>query len=101
MRETYINSIEAQATKIEFGIEWQAVEEKGVYRRVVADNGRGMTPEELVGFFNVWGGGGKPIGGLHENFGIGAKAVIVIDVPGPSDCRRPLRDRDAVSAGDR
>lgn len=77
VRETYINSIEAGAAKIEFGIEWQAVEEKGVYRRVIADNGVGMTPEELVGFFNVWGGGGKPIGGLHENFGIGAKSSLL------------------------
>jgi hypothetical protein len=77
VRETYINSIEANATKIEFGIEWQAVEEKGVYRRLIADNGRGMSPSELVGFFNVWGGGGKPIGGVHENFGIGAKSSLL------------------------
>lgn len=77
VRETYLNSIEANATKIEFGIEWQAVEEKGVYRRLIADNGDGMTPSELVGFFNVWGGGGKPIGGLHENFGIGAKSSLL------------------------
>ena len=77
VRETFINSIEANATKIEFGIEWQAVEEKGVYRRFIADNGDGMTPEELVEFFNVWGGGGKPIGGLHENFGIGAKSSLL------------------------
>lgn len=77
VRETYINSIEAKATRIEFGIEWQAVQERGVYRRVIADDGIGMTPEELVGFFNVWGGGGKPIGGLHENFGIGAKSSLL------------------------
>ena len=77
VRETFINSIEAKATKIEFGIEWQAVEEKGVYRRIIADNGVGMTPDELVGFFNVWGGGGKPIGGVHENFGIGAKSSLL------------------------
>src|SRR5262245_52323052 len=68
VRETLINALEAEATRIEFGIEWQAVEGQGVYRRVIADNGVGMTPEELVGFFNVWGGGGKPIGGLHDNF---------------------------------
>ncbi|MEA2358229.1 MAG: hypothetical protein QOI62_1489 [Solirubrobacteraceae bacterium] len=77
VRETLINSLEAQATRIEFGIEWQAVEELGVYRRLVADNGEGMTPDELVGFFNTWGGGGKPIGGVHENFGIGAKSSLL------------------------
>jgi hypothetical protein len=77
VRETLINSLEAGATKVEFGIEWQAVEALGVYRRVIADNGCGMTPDELVGFFNTWGGGGKPIGGVHENFGIGAKSSLL------------------------
>jgi hypothetical protein len=77
VRETFINSLEADATQVLFGIEWQAVQECGVYRRLVADNGTGMTPEQLVGFFNVWGGGGKPIGGLHENFGIGAKSSLL------------------------
>ena len=26
-----------------------------------------MSADELVGFFNTFGGGGKPIGGVHEN----------------------------------
>lgn len=77
VRETLINSLEAGAKRIDFGIEWQTVQELGVYRRLIADDGRGMTPEQLVGFFNVWGGGGKPIGGLHENFGIGAKSSLL------------------------
>jgi hypothetical protein len=33
-----------------------------------------MVPDELRGFFNTWGGGGKPIGGLHE---IGAKSSLL------------------------
>jgi hypothetical protein len=77
VRETLINSLEAGARQVEFGIEWQAVRELGVFRRLIADDGEGMTPEQLVGFFNVWGGGGKPIGGLHENFGIGAKSSLL------------------------
>lgn len=77
VRETFLNAIEADATRVEFGIEWQAVENDGIYRRVIADNGIGMPPEELKGFFNTWGGGGKPIGGLHENFGIGAKSSLL------------------------
>jgi len=77
VRETLVNSIEAGASRVEFGIEWQAVHELGVYRRLIVDDGEGMTPEQLVGFFNVWGGGGKPIGGLHENFGIGAKSSLL------------------------
>lgn len=30
VRESLVNAIDAGATQIEFGIEWQAVEEKGV-----------------------------------------------------------------------
>jgi len=77
VRETYKNAIEADATKIEFGVEWQAVETLGVYRRVIADNGRGMTADQLVAFFNTFGGGGKPIGDVHENFGVGFKATAL------------------------
>jgi hypothetical protein len=77
VRETLINAIEANATRIEYGIEWQAVENKSTYRRVIADNGEGMTGPQLVEFFNTFGGGGKPIGGLHENFGVGAKTSLL------------------------
>lgn len=77
VRETHINAVESGATRIEFGIEWQAVESLGVYRRVIADNGSGMSPEQLVEFFNTFGGGGKPIGGEHENFGVGAKTSLL------------------------
>jgi hypothetical protein len=72
-REFLKNSIEAGATKIEFGIEWQAVERRGVYRRVIADNGSGMDRDELLRFFSTLGEGAKKIGGVHENFGVGAK----------------------------
>ncbi len=77
VRETDINANEADATQIEFGIEWQAVENHGIYRRTIADNGCGMTADELVGFFNTFGGGGKPIGGAHENFGVGSKTSLM------------------------
>ena len=77
VREVLINALEADATKIEFGIEWQAVENLGVYRRVIADDGRGMAGDELVEFFNTFGGGGKPIGGVHENFGVGSKTSLL------------------------
>jgi hypothetical protein len=77
VRETAINAIEAGATRIEFGVEWQAVNARGVYRRMIADNGKGMTPEELQEFFNCFGGGGKAIGDEHENFGIGAKTALL------------------------
>lgn len=77
VRETYANSIEAQATEILYGVEWQAVENFGVYRRLIADNGEGMDADQLVKFMNTYGGGGKPIGGEHENFGIGSKTSLM------------------------
>lgn len=77
VRETYKNAEEAGATRIEFGVEWQGVENLGVYRRLIADNGSGMSPEHLVEYFNTFGGGGKPIGGLHENFGVGSKTSLL------------------------
>ncbi len=77
VRETFANAVEAGATRVEYSIDWQAAESLGVYRRLIADNGKGMTAEELVGFFNTFGGSGKPIGGLHENFGIGAKTSLL------------------------
>jgi len=72
-REFLKNSLEAGATRVEFGIEWQAVEKNGVYRRVIADNGSGMSSEELLNFFSKLGEGAKRIGGVHDNFGVGAK----------------------------
>jgi hypothetical protein len=76
VRETFINAVEAKATRVEYGIEWQAVENQGVYRRLIADNGIGMGTQ-IVEFFNVFGGGGKAIGGMHENFGVGAKTALL------------------------
>jgi hypothetical protein len=72
-REFLKNSIESGATKVEFGIEWQAVEKQDVYRRTISDNGCGMTREELLRFFSTLGEGAKRIGGVHDNFGVGAK----------------------------
>jgi hypothetical protein len=77
VRELFKNALEAGATRIEFGPEWQAVEREGVYRLMVADNGKGMGPEELLKFLNTFGGGGKPIGDAHENFGVGAKTSLL------------------------
>src|SRR5436853_7547135 len=72
-REFLKNSLEAQATRIEFGIEWQAVAKLGVYRRTIIDDGIGMTADELHRFFLSLGEGAKKIGGVHDNFGVGAK----------------------------
>ncbi len=72
-REFLKNAIEAEANRVEFGIEWQAVERLRVYRRMVADDGCGMGREELREFFSTLGTGKKKIGTVHDNFGVGAK----------------------------
>jgi hypothetical protein len=76
-REFLQNSLEAGAKRVEFGIEWQAVEKHGIYRRTIIDNGAGMTPAELLEFFSTLGVGSKVIGGIHENFGVGAKIAAL------------------------
>jgi hypothetical protein len=72
-REFLKNAIEADASKVEFGIEWSAVEKSGLYRRTIIDNGLGMSKDELLRFFSTLGEGAKRIGGIHDNFGVGAK----------------------------
>jgi hypothetical protein len=77
LRETFRNADEAGASNVHYGIEWQGVETGGVYRRYIADDGVGMDAKELDKFMLTYGGGGKPIGTEHENFGIGAKVTLL------------------------
>lgn len=72
-REGAVNSIQAEATWIHFGIERQGFESMGVARRYIADNGLGMSPDDLKLFMSTFGGGGRSIG-MGENFGQGFKA---------------------------
>jgi hypothetical protein len=72
-REFLQNSVEAGATRVEFGLEWQSVVKHKIYRRVISDNGCGMTPDELVTFFKTLGVSSKSTEGLENNYGIGAK----------------------------
>lgn len=76
-REFLKNSLEAGATRIEFGIEWQAVKTQAAYRRTIIDNGAGMSRDELRRFFSTLGEGAKRIGGVHDNFGVGAKIAAL------------------------
>lgn len=73
VREAYQNAVEAKATQ--FRIRWeQGASRLGIYRFEAADDGVSMTRHELPAFVNKFGGGGKPIGGAHENFGVGLKS---------------------------
>ena len=42
----------------------------------VADSGRGMDPGELLKYLSAFGGGHKPIGEAHENFGLRASGGL-------------------------
>ena len=76
VRETLVNSKEAGATRVNFGVERQGMT-RGIYRRTIEDNGKGMTPDQLREFFGLLGEGEKTIGGEHENFGVGAKTSLL------------------------
>lgn len=76
-RETLTNALEAKAKRVEFGLEWQGVEKLGTYRRIIMDDGIGMDSDELLAFFSTLGLGAQKIGGLHDNFGIGAKISLL------------------------
>jgi hypothetical protein len=105
-REFLKNAEEAGATKVEFGIEWQAVEKKGVYRRTISDNGAGMSREELLQFFSTLGEGSKRIGGVHDSFGVGAKIASLPWNPDEGGCdlvqgRQALDDPDRARSRQR
>lgn len=73
IREALENAIQANAKN--FRIRWeQGASRLGIYRFEAADDGISMTRQELPAFINKFGGGGKPIGGAHENFGVGLKS---------------------------
>ena len=76
VRETLVNAKEAKATRVNFGVEFQAMT-RGVYRRTIEDNGEGMNPEQLKAFFGNMFVSGRKIGGEHDNFGVGAKTSLL------------------------
>lgn len=76
-RELARNGIEAGATTIQFGPEWQGVEASGVYRMQYADDGKGMTKEELRDYMLTLGKGGKVVGGPHDNYALGSRMTLL------------------------
>ena len=77
LRELFVNSVEAGATRALLGVEWEAAESLGVYRRMFACDGSGMTRGDLERYFSSLGDGAKAIGNPDENFGIGAKVTLL------------------------
>lgn len=77
VRETYVNAVQAGASRVEFTTEWTAVEALGVHRRVIFDDGLGMRIDDLPAYLNTWGGSGQVVGGLNENYGYGSKVSLL------------------------
>lgn len=74
VREIVTNSIQANADKILFTTEWQAVAAHGVHRRIVIDNGHGIAAKDMTDFISTYGGSGKIVGATNENYGVGLKS---------------------------
>lgn len=93
-REAVVNAIQARATQVTFGVEWQAVAARQVYRRTIIDNGSGIPAQQMPAFLNKFGGSGRIIGDITSNYGIGFKTsclpwntagVVVISVNSESE----------------
>lgn len=76
-RELVRNGIEADATKIRIGIEWQALSAKGVYRLQYADDGIGMDRDQLRDYMRTLGKGSKVVGGPHDNYALGCRMTLL------------------------
>jgi hypothetical protein len=76
-RELARNGIEAGATTIQFGPEWQCVAATGTYRMQYADDGHGMTKDELRNYMVTLGKGGKVVGGPHDNYALGSRMTLL------------------------
>lgn len=76
-RELARNGLEADATVIQFGPEWQGVAATGTYRLQYADNGHGMTKDELREYMVTLGKGGKVVGGPHDNYALGSRMTLL------------------------
>lgn len=106
-RELARNGIEADATTIRFGVEWEGVKASGVYRMQYADDGHGMTRDQLRDYMSTLGRGGKVVGGPHDNYALGSRmtllpwnpnGVVVISVrDGEAHMVKMMFDQDAAS----
>lgn len=76
-RELARNGIEANAKNIQFGVEWQGVEATGTYRLQYADDGHGMTRDQLREYMVTLGKGSKAVGGPHDNYALGSRMTLL------------------------
>ncbi|MGV9216121.1 hypothetical protein ACTFTM_30075 [Micromonospora sp. RB23] len=76
-RELARNGIEADAKVIRFGVEWEGVKATGTYRMQYADDGHGMTKDQLREYMLTLGKGGKIVGGAHDNYALGSRMTLL------------------------
>lgn len=76
-RELARNGIEADAATIRFGVEWEGVKSTLTYRMQYADDGCGMTKDELRDYMVTLGRGGKVVGGPHDNYALGSRMTLL------------------------
>jgi hypothetical protein len=76
-RELARNGLEADATQIQFGPEWEGVKATGTYRMQYADDGHGMSKEQLRDYMRTLGKGGKIVGGPHDNYALGSRMTLL------------------------
>jgi len=80
VREIYQNALEAKATEFRAYLEPQYLTH-GINKLAFADNGEGMTAHEMANYLGQYNSSSKNTGGVHDNFGIGAKATTLISNP--------------------
>jgi hypothetical protein len=76
IRETLVNAIEAKASRIHYGVDWEHFNKSNHFRLMICDNGHGMSSDELHHYMSSFGGSSKLVGGMHQNYGIGAKTSL-------------------------
>ena len=106
-RELARNGLEADATMIQFGPEWEGVNATATYRMQYADNGRGMSKDELRDYMRTLGKGGKIVGGPHDNYALGSRmtllpwnpegVVVISMVDGEAHMVKMMFDPDAAN----
>jgi hypothetical protein len=81
VREIYMNSLEAGATHLRVYYEPQHLK-RGIRKLCFADNGKGMTAQEMYEYLAKYNSSSKTDeGSYHDNFGIGVKATTLLANP--------------------
>src|SRR4051812_31119772 len=80
LRELTQNSIEAEATTIQWDYDWATYAATGTYKLACIDNGSGMTPEDMRRYINHLSASGQRQA-LDANYGVGAKVAAATRNP--------------------